>query len=220
MSFAVNTIVAKAQDAFRDMTTTKAVSYLNDIRPNLLSRLQQRRTSQDITLTAGTQQYVTSSSVRIDEVRYQKSATASDYDVVHPISKDELVREELDWGKKGQGKVRRYWLETGTAGAKIGFLNIPETTTSGGYPKVVIYGTETNTLSSGDTIYDDLPNSNIYVSGICLEYARARVEDQIPKWMKLHELDMIEAEAYLSRKQARNEGGRIVPAYRRRSGTT
>ncbi len=214
MSFTVASIVAAARLRFNDITDTEAVLYLNDIRSDVLAQLSLRKTTLSITtLAVGTSEYALNAAVmNVDQVRYQRSSDVDDFVVLTPITKDDLYAVNSYWKAEENGEPRAFYLWTNTAGAVIGLTPSPSSATSGGYPKLDIDVSQTETLTIASTIYDDLPSATVYINGIKKRFAEDRYSDEAARFDQMYKRDIAAAQRYL---YSKNRGAPAVmrPAY-------
>lgn len=213
MSFTVASIISAAKRRYPDMSDTIAVELLNTVRGYVMSELQLRRTTLSVSLTSGAQEYALSQTAYIvNQVRYTRSATTGDFKVLSALSLPELDAVTPDWRKTAQAEPSAFYLVSGTTGSTIGLDRPAPTTTSAGYPVLSIDVNQTNTLTSGDTIYDDLPNPKLYVYGIRREYAEDTDNANVAGWDELFNRELNRAKTYLDKK-SRGAATTMMPAY-------
>lgn len=218
MSFTVTNVVTAVQRVYSMLQTSDVVGYLNEVRPDILRRLRLRNTTQDISLTAGTDRYaVTTPMLGATAVEYIRSATASDRRVLDATNLETLDISYPNWRARESDEPRQYYFTDGTTGPLIGLFPEPDLSTSGGYPVVRIHYLDCNTLSSGDTISDNLLSPMLYVHAICKRYAEDRGLEDVGLRMQLFTDELGANEAYLKGRQANSKNTRFKLKSRRPS---
>jgi hypothetical protein len=159
---------------------TRALRVLNRIHRRILSRVQVRNSSTDISLTSGTRQYDLAATVmKVWAGYYIKSATADDFYPLIETSVDELDQRDSGWRSRtntSSSTPDLYYVTSAVTGDgaknQVGFVEIPPTTTSGGYPKVTLHTTDCAELATDDSVPTNLLDDEIYLAGMSYLWAR------------------------------------------------
>lgn len=221
MSFTVATIVSSVQRTYSMLTTSDVVGYLNEVRPDILRRLRLRNTTQNINLTADTQEYaITVPMLGATSVSYIRSADEADKRALEPTNLEALDITQPQWRNRASSEPRSYYFIDGLTGPKIGFFPKPDLTTTTGYPIVTIYYLDCNTLASGDTVYDNLLSPMLYVHAICKRYAEDRGLEDLPLREKFFNDEYKANEDYLKGRQTKSHSTRLRVKSRRISAAT
>ena len=213
MTFSVDTIIDAAQLRYQDLSDTNALRGLNTTRNYVMTLLDLRQTSFDINLTAGTSEYALNEYLfMVDAVQYVRSSTRSDYKVLRATSTEELDATQQDWRKLDNGEPSQFYLNAISTGPVIGVTCPPDTTTSGGYPILRVYGNQGSALAAAGTFYDDLPNDKLYVYGIRKEWAEDNDRDNVGMWDDLFQRELARVQGYLFKKN-QQLSTRMQPSY-------
>lgn len=214
MSFLCSDIIANARLRFNDLKDADALVYLKEVRAHVLGLLDFRKTTiTNTSLVAGTAEYAyADTSMNFDQVRYVRSATDGDFKILRAITKDYLYAERPEWTMQEDGEPSEFYLTAGTTGPKIGLVPAPDTSTSGGYPKLEMDITQNETLTTGTTIYDDLPSASVYINGIKKRYAEDKHRDDIEVYTRLFKSDIAEAQRYRNNKN-KQAPAKLRPAF-------
>ena len=180
MSYTVQSIVDQARDIYPSMSEVAALRYLNECRKDILSTIPLVTSSNTISVTSGTPTYQYSAYARrIQSAQYEKSAT--DMKRLIATSKDKVDWEYPNWRQWDDATPRIYFLEHDNTGLPIVHLiPAPDETTSGTYPRLVLYDDIYSDLLIGDTIYDDVDSADVYITGIVKKWARTKVPADLP----------------------------------------
>lgn len=190
------TLVARVRETYPDCTTTLALSNLNLIVRQLCRTIPLYRTSADVTLTADDPSYTLSDTVgQIDTVFYVTSATQRTQ--LEYVALDELNQDDSNFRLRDSGTPSRYYLTQTASSAPAGALEIgldcpPDTTTSGGYPKLTIYYSEIPSadFSGSDSSPQALERPNVLVYGANMLYAEFRkMWDDVGAWKALFDAE-------------------------------
>lgn len=221
MSFSVATIVAGVQRVYSMLQSADVVSYLNEVRPDILRRLRLRNTTQTINLTAGTREYaVTTPMLGATAVEYSRSAAAWDTRILEPTNLETLDITTPAWRAVSDSEPRAYYFTDSVSGPVIGLYPAPHLSTTGGYPLLRIRYLDSNTLAGGDTVFDNVLSPMVYVHAVCKRYAEDRGLDDLALRMKLFADEMALNETYLKGRQTKAGATRLRAASRRASSAT
>lgn len=179
MSYTVQSVIDDANDIYAEMPEATALKFLNSVRRTVLAKIPLMQSANTLSTTADEPVYTYSASItRIQDVEYATSATDSRRLI--PISKDTLNETIYNWRRRESGTPTHYCLESDNTGiAQIRMFPAPDTTTSGSYPQIRVYAEITSALLIGDTIYDDLDSTEVYVTGIAKMWARTKRPDDL-----------------------------------------
>lgn len=177
MASSVNAIITRFQRRFRGVEASYAATLFDDAHRKVLKKCEVRNTTRAITLTADTRQYDLSAAVyKIHEAYYERSAT--DWIPLYETSLEKLVTLRKGWRNGAVASTPSYYyitsaVSTDSAKGQIGFEPIPGTSTSGTYPRVVLYTTEYAALTGSETVPENLLDDNVYLDlmseAFCLE---------------------------------------------------
>lgn len=221
MSFSVANIVSGVQRVYSMLQSADVVGYLNEVRPDILRRLRLRNTTQSLNLTAGIQEYaITTPMLGATAVEYLRSVTASDVRILEPTNVETLDITTPSWRSVTASEPRSYYFSDGVSGPVLGLFPAPHLTTTGGYPSVRIRYLDSNMLSGGDTVYDNVLSPMIYVHAVCKRYAEDRGLEDLALRMKLYADEFSLNETYLKGRQTKAGATRLRVASRRASAAT
>ncbi len=167
MASTVAQVILKFQRRYPDCTDARAQELFSDAHRRLLTRVQVRNSSRDISLVAGTHDYALDVAVFYVHSAYYYQSATSGYELTER-SIDELNVMRKNWQiQRPQGNPLEYYLTTmavsDSAQNAIGFVQIPSVTTNAGYPCVRLMTTEYADLSGSETVPSNLLTDNYYV---------------------------------------------------------
>jgi len=172
-----------------------AQSLLSDVLKELYGRLPIiRQTEVTLNVTDGTREYAFDVDVTaIQEIIYKPTADETGWVVLSATNIDKLDASDPYWRTDlTEGPPDTYYIkgapDSDTAKNMIGFIPIPDTTTSGGYPIVAMQVTKWAALTASETMPSNLLNDNVLVYGMRYYWAIERDDDNaIQKWKTLYE---------------------------------
>lgn len=184
MAITVASVISAVQAVFPEATSAEIVTHVNTVDRDLSCRIKLRRTLTDVSLTASDDEYTISEQIlRVWAARYVRSAARSDQYPLMEISREELNSRNRNWNAAPDQAPTYYYLDVDSTGdTTIGFWPAPPTTTSGGYPKVVMEVSRWATLTSGDSLPSKIKNIRAYKSGVCFYYAQERRKQEVAYW--------------------------------------
>lgn len=166
-------VVTEFQRKYPACDSTRALELLNKVHRELATRSQFRNTTVTISLTASTAEYDLSSAVyMIHEAYYEITSDPADWRQLVERSLDEFIVKRFGWRQNtdSTSEPTEYYItsatDSNTSKATIGFWPVPDTTTSGGYPRVRLYTTSVVDLIGTDAIPPQCINSNVYLYGM------------------------------------------------------
>lgn len=143
-------------------------------------------------LVAGTHEYTLDTGTQpIDSIRdayYITSATAAKKLV--PTSTDWLDKyAQSDWRTTTDtGEPVYYYVEAKDDGTvKLGLWPKPETATSGGYPKVTLYGSSYRVVTTSTDVPGIIADIRVLINGIKMLHAEDKDPARLPLWTELFE---------------------------------
>lgn len=154
-------VIDLAKLDFPDETDTKALADLQVIHDELCFDFKVYPSTQSLTsLVAGTNNYaLTAGTKRVYNARYLANSSSSK--PLEPTHRDHMDVLDPNWEARANGTPREYWVEAG----KVYLHPTPDTSSSGGYPKVELVTTLGQTLVVGTTL-PSVPNYQAWVEGV------------------------------------------------------
>jgi len=144
MSTTVQNVVDQARIGYPSIpdvgAPSTAVNLANEVHNDILTRCGIQTDTETITLTSGTKEYSLPVTARFaTSVTYVRSASAEDVVKLLSRSQEEFENESPAYKYSDSGEPTSYYITHGSDGTvSIGLDPTPDTTTSGGYPKVVM----------------------------------------------------------------------------------
>lgn len=189
MAITVAAVKAKIIRRFPDSAVNDVyLEYVNEEHQFLLSQLPLITATEDLSLTAGTQEYaINEDCIRIVAAEYLTSATDRRALVATDI--DYLNSEQANWRRRNQGTPARFYLYRSATANVVGLDPKPGTTTASGYPIVRLHQTRVETLSAGSSLPKSILTKDIYVYGSMLRFAmdNRTYQDEIPLLKQLYD---------------------------------
>jgi hypothetical protein len=194
MASTVTQVLAKFARHYPECGSTRAGEVFADAHREINIRLRLRETVVSVNLTDGTQEYDLAATYQlIQSVVYYESATS--YWVLEPTSIDHLDVLDPTWRTRNtstdEGDPTMYYIrqvvDTDTSKQNIGFLPIPDTTTSAGYPIVKVYSHQEGTITSSETLPSSLLSDQIYIYKMAEIYSAEHDLGKNPYWFDLYE---------------------------------
>lgn len=204
MSWTVNDIITRTQAVYPDLSQARAATLGTQIRAELFVRFPILRDVVEITnLVAGTRQYALNVDLMfVDRVEYYTSASV--FTTLVPTDYDYLNDQDRDFKTVSSGTPTEYFLLSGdsTNGPMIGLNPAPDTSSSGSpaYPRLKVYGSKKDAFTAGGTIYDDMPNSRVYETGIAKLFAEGEDAVNFAARAALYDLEVQKLDDYWKRK--------------------
>ena len=205
MAITVSSIFTAVQRHFPDIPQQTFLDLLGDVHQEIIENV---RITPDVTvtvnLTAGTQEYTLPDTVlRIWEVAY--SASSGDY--------QKLKETNVDWLDYNVPSWRSFTSSTPSyaydRGGNIGFVPAPSTSTSGGYPIVTLYCSQTSNtpLGIGDSLPAMARTGNAWTYRICEKWAEMNHQEQAPTFAQLSAREYQRLITYSYGRMARDKAG-------------
>lgn len=182
MATAVNTLVAEIRKDFPQVPAADVIALLQE-EDDILSREHRITvTTESVNLTAGTSEYsVSATTARYWAARYVTGSGVGAYSVLHPTKKTLLFQENPNWLKAGNGTPRLYYIDAGN----LGLYPPPDTTTSGGYPKVVLEVSQFNTITAGQNMPSTVRSFERWKYGVLLKLALRMSNERVQLYSQM-----------------------------------
>ena len=136
-----------------------------------------------------------------------------------PVSTDWMDRNVDVWRTvTDTGDPNKFYVEATDAGsgdARLGLDPIPDTTTSGGLPAVLLYGSTYQALVATDQIPAIIPSIRVYIEGMKKLWASDRDTGNLSVWDELDRRELHAALAFISGTIEDLTSPRVVPAWMR-----
>ncbi len=204
MASTATQVIAKFRRTYPNCSATDAAELLTDVIKEMYSRLPIRNTSVNLNVTDGTQQYdLNAEFTKVHQVIYKPNANEENWVRLEATNTDKLDLTEPRWrADLAEGTPTHYYITSAvssdSAKNQIGFLPIPDTTTSAGYPIVTIFGTVNAALTSSETMPDNLLNDNVIVFGMCYYWClRIKNLPDIQLWENRYQNELTKTEVHL-----------------------
>lgn len=194
MASTVTQVIDKFQRHYPECGDTRAGEVFADAHREINLRLRLRETVVSVNLTDGTQEYdLAATNQLIMSVVYYESATS--YWVLDATTIDHLDTLDPGWRLRitsdDEGDPTQFYLrqvvDTDTSKQVIGFIPIPDTTTSAGYPIVKVYCHQEGTITASETLPASLLSDQIYIYKMCSIYAPEHSPEKTGFWTALYE---------------------------------
>jgi hypothetical protein len=170
--YTVNQVVAQVRRRLPDAEATDLVDKVNQIHRQILSEIPEaRRTSLDISVTAGTQEYAIANEFFQVESAYWVTAASGEMNQLAPASVEGLNVNTPKWRTQATGLPKQVYLSAAIISTVqtevLGLYPAPNVTTAMGYPVVRAFGSmlQTGDLIGGDSTLPTLHSSQVYVEG-------------------------------------------------------
>ena len=185
----VSDVIDSAQRAFPKMTDADALKIYKSVFIEVLAHLQIEGGSDDENLTSGTREYELTYDPQIigNIVVYYLTAAATATKLT-PVTEDWMDENISEWRvTTDTGTPSRFYIGSPTSASLstqgkqvIGLDPIPDTTTTGGYPIVRIYGTEYEEPAATSDVPQSIPLTSVLSDGIKRDYAKDRARHLYP----------------------------------------
>ena len=194
-SSTASVVIAKFQGRYPDCSSADAQVILSDVIKEIYTRMQVRNKEVTLNVTDGTREYALDVDITsIQAVIYKPSSDETGWVVLEATNLDKEDALNPYWRTDlSEDAPYKYYItsavDTDTAKAMIGFIHIPDTTTSAGYPIVAIQCTHYAALTTSETMPSNLLNDHVLMYGMCYYFAidRGLEDKEIGKWYKLYE---------------------------------
>lgn len=198
MAYTVQNAIDRFALTYGQASTALRLALFLETYWEVLIQCQVEQDVESFNLTAGTREYEMDYDPRMVNVRcvvLVESSTSFTHLV--PRSTDWLDKNVHGWrNTTDRGTPDSFYIEAVDSAAVttegkivLGLDPIPDTTTSGGYPVVKVYGTVYEILAATDKIPAIFPNVEVFAAGMRAKYAGARdasraamFEEQYSRW--------------------------------------
>lgn len=203
MASTATSVIAKFRTKYPDCSTADAQVILSDVIKEVYTRLQVRNKEITLNVTDGTREYDLDVDITaIHAVIYKPSSDETGWVVLEATNIDKLDATNPYWRTDlSEDDPIQYYVtsSTDTDSAKnvIGFIPIPDTTTSAGYPIVAIKSTHYAALTTSETMPTNLLNDHVLIYGMRYYYALDRDEKTAELWESKFEKEMAKNENHL-----------------------
>ena len=195
MASTATVVIAKFNNRFPDCSSADAQVLLSDVIKEIYTRMQVRNKEVTLNVTDGTREYALDVDITaIQAVIYKPSSDESEWVILEATNTDKEDAINPYWRTDlTEDDPTKYYVtsatDTDTAKNVIGFIHIPDTTTSAGYPIVAIQCTHYAALTTSETMPSNLLNDNVLTYGMRYYYAIEKGMDdkEISKWRTLYE---------------------------------
>ena len=222
MALTINALIAQVQRRFPDAQTPNLLSNANSIHRQILSRIPElRRDTVTLSLVAGQQEYDIAETVyQVNSASYKTGASTTSVVSLMATSVEELDSTSRTWRSDANGPPLQYYLSSNQSTVNsevIGFYPTPDTTTTGGYPLVLMATSnlQPSDLGLTDTCLVTLASSQVYVEGVSWLAAIEIRPQMVNAYQSAFESEMDRELTYV---RTRNEGDKSPSQENIRSG--
>jgi hypothetical protein len=180
---------------YPECDATIAESLFNDVYKEILLSLQLRTNTVTVNLTAGTGTYDLSENIiRIHEVLYQASASSTGEALTH-TSLAEMRILCPNYAQAGQGTPLYAYTtsatDTDSGKMQLGLYPVPNVSTSGTYPRVVLHVTQYAVLSGTETLPNAILTDDLFLYGMSYKWAVRQDPEKVAYWHQLYNQEML-----------------------------
>lgn len=202
-NFLASDAIDGAQRTYPQISDTVGLVLYKEVLIEVLSRMQVEHGSEDKNLTDGTREYeVTYDPQIIGDIVVYYLTDADSATRLTPVSQDWMDANVDNWRvTTDTGTPTRFYYGAPTSAALttqgkvvIGLDPIPDTTTTGGYPIVRIYGVEYEEPSATSDIPQAVPNIRVFIEGIKRNWAMDRDPANYPLFKSTFEDELAKAQ--------------------------
>lgn len=195
----------------------QALLYFQQIHHEICNQAQIELDSETHDLVAGTREYALNSTDIMTQVRaayYRKSATEKTKLV--PVSTDWMDGNVPTWRyETATGEPLRFYVEAveSNGEVRVGLDPIPDTTTSGGFPVVSLYGTTFQAMLATENVPTIVSSIRVYIEGMKKLYSSDRDPDRFAIWDELYQRELHNTLAYINNTIEDLDSPRVVPRW-------
>jgi len=196
-----------------DFGDSVAVKLFNEVHNEILTRVGVQTDTETITLVADQREYALNVTARFASTAvYVRSATEGDATKLEPVSQETLERQSGGYQFEDSGEPSRYYITHSNDGTvKIGFDPAPDTSSTGGYPSVVLRVGRGATLTAAGNLPLGVKNFQAWIIGIQAYWCRSRSLPEANEKMAEFERELGLLQAWRHNFMAENPST-IVPA--------
>ena len=222
MAFTVQNALDGFSEAYTSVTAARQLVIFLQVYREIMNFLGIEEDLQQENLTDGTREYELSYDpilTQIKAVYYVESATSAVR--LTPVSVDWMDDHVDQWRTTTEtGTPDKFYIRypdssgvTTEGKFVVGLDPIPDTTTSGGYPILNLYGTEYQILAATDKIPAFFPSVSVFVEGMKRDYASNRDQEKYEFFKRNFEHELHKCHAYLNNQIEDLDSSRIVPVW-------
>lgn len=200
-------IAAFRSDFYPDCTDAKAQTLFNEAYKTVLASIKCRTAEVILTLTAGTREYTLAEvNQQVNFAYYEPSSNVSQSYQLQETNLDVRSITQKSWQSSGgtNGKPDSYYTTNvaNSDGAiiKIGLDPVPDTTSSGGYPRVRLNVTQYSTLTGTETVPEGLKDDNPYLYYMAYRWAIRQDRDMKDYWLSEFERSLAENQTFFKKR--------------------
>ena len=196
MASSADTVIAKFRAKYPDCSTSDAQVILSDVIKEVYTRMQVRNKEITLNVTDGTREYALDVDITsIQTVIYKPSSDETGWIILEATNTDKLDALDPYWRTSlDEDDPTKYYItsttDTDSAKNVIGFIDIPDTTTSAGYPIVAIQSTHYAALTGSETMPSNLLNDHVLMYGMRYYYSLDRDEKMAEFWENKYEKEI------------------------------
>lgn len=221
----VSGVIDSFQRTYPKVTDADALTLFKEVYVEVLAICQAEGGTESKNLTDGTREYELTYDpllLNIREVYYIDSATTRKKLV--PVSTDWMDENVSGWRvDTTTGTPSRYYIDAPTSASLttegkmvIGLDPIPDTTTSGGYPIITMFGSEYEEPSATSDIPSIFPNVRVFIEGMKRNYASDRgTTEEYLRFSDAFERELTKAQGFINQQIEDLDSPRIVPTWMR-----
>jgi hypothetical protein len=220
MASTVNQIIARFQRRFRGVEASYALTLFDDAHRTILKKCEVRNTTRAITLTSGTRQYDLAASVyKVHEAYYERTSDAGTWTPIIETSLSKLAAVSQGWrARSAQSEPYFYYITSATSTDsgknQIGFEPIPGTTSSGGYPRVVLYVTEYAALTGSETVPENLLDDSVYLDLMSESFCKENEHEKLALYTEAARRSLEANAQHVENLQSRGSDFEIITPFR------
>jgi hypothetical protein len=197
MASTITQLIAKFTQGgfYPSCDATTAESIFQDVYREVLMSIEIRTNTVTFNVTAGTADYdISENTIRILEAYWQTGASAADLHPLTQISLRELSITNPSFRKLGNGRPDSIYststIDADTGKLQVGLYPVPSESTSGTYPRVLLYVTQYVNLTGSDTIPNSVLTDNLFLYGMAYQWAVRQDPEKAAYWQKLYNLEL------------------------------
>lgn len=180
---------------YPDCDATTAESLFNDVYKEILMSLQVRTNSITISLTANTATYdLDESVIRVHEAWYDVDATPANSRLLTQVSLDALRLLYPHERTQYVGEPRQIYstsaVSSDSGKQQVGLIPVPETSTSGTYPRLRLVVTQYATLTGSETLPNSILTDDLFLYAMAKKWAVRQDPEKVAYWTKLYSGEM------------------------------
>lgn len=211
--------LVKTTRSFGGMTSTVGLAWAQLVASDIYSNNEMLEATPhgspvNINLTSGTKEYaIDERFVQITDVQYRTGASAGT--TLTATTMDAIRIVNPDWRKQASGAPEYYYISSNAGVNIIGLHPTPNSSTSGGYPVLQLWGAQKPaTLTLSTEIGNTVRSPEIYIYGISLHAAYQFAPEAVDHLRALYELEKRKNIEWLETRNNIIKGGEVLGARR------